>query len=110
MKYVDYVRGKTGKPIVNITHQEAETHCKAAGGRLPTMAEAYYFRALETENNCRDNLDEWTLICENGHNLRGGSWSDYSWVVRASDRIRLVPSFRYSNIGFRCIFDRDNEK
>ena len=33
---------------------------------------------------------------------RGGSWFDVAWVVRASNRVRLVPSERSMNVGVRC--------
>src|SRR4051794_30773940 len=34
--------------------------------------------------------------------VRGGSWGNISWLVRASYRVRGVPSDRFVNIGFRC--------
>jgi formylglycine-generating enzyme required for sulfatase activity len=33
---------------------------------------------------------------------RGGSWLDYHWNVRVSNRRRTVPGFRNVNFGFRC--------
>jgi len=35
--------------------------------------------------------------------VRGGSWNTYSLSVRASYRVRFGPTYRYSNIGFRCV-------
>jgi hypothetical protein len=34
--------------------------------------------------------------------VRGGSWNTYSLSVRASYRVRFGPTYRCSNIGFRC--------
>lgn len=34
--------------------------------------------------------------------LRGGSWVDYPWDVRASGRLGVEPEVRYNYIGFRC--------
>jgi formylglycine-generating enzyme required for sulfatase activity len=33
--------------------------------------------------------------------LRGGSWLDFAWSARVSNRIRFDPDNRYSNLGFR---------
>ncbi len=37
--------------------------------------------------------------------LRGGSWNNIPLLVRVSYRIRLGPSIRYYNFGFRCAGD-----
>jgi formylglycine-generating enzyme required for sulfatase activity len=37
--------------------------------------------------------------------LRGGAWSSIPQYVRVSDRLRFVPTFRYSYVGFRCAGD-----
>ena len=102
MEYTDYVRDEAGKPIVNITHQEAETRCKELGGRLPTMAEAYALRSLEPENKCKENLNEWTQPCDDGDNVRGGSFFNRE-NARASVRYRYGPGDRVNSIGFRCV-------
>jgi formylglycine-generating enzyme required for sulfatase activity/serine/threonine protein kinase len=34
--------------------------------------------------------------------LRGGSWNDYPWYLRVSNRNRYVPGYRSNNIGVRC--------
>ena len=103
MEYTDYVRDEAGKPIVNITHQEAETRCKELGGRLPYMWEAYAFCSLESQAHAPD-LDEWVLPNPNQkENVRGGCWLDFSWLLRAAFRFRYVPGFRNSVIGFRCV-------
>jgi formylglycine-generating enzyme required for sulfatase activity len=34
--------------------------------------------------------------------LRGGSWSDYPWLVRVSCRLRFYPDRWVNGIGFRC--------
>ena len=103
MEYTDYVRDEAGKPIVNSTHQEAEARCKELGGRLPTMAEAYALRSLEPENKCKENLNEWTQPCDDGDNVRGGSYIYTGVHARASVRYRVAPGFRYNNFGFRCV-------
>jgi len=33
---------------------------------------------------------------------RGGSWLNDAWLMRCASRIRLAPSTRYGNLGFRC--------
>ncbi len=38
--------------------------------------------------------------------LRGGSWVSDSWVLRASNRLRVVPEYRSSDVGFRCVWER----
>jgi formylglycine-generating enzyme required for sulfatase activity len=39
----------------------------------------------------------------NGRILRGGSWSDHSRFIRASEREAAPPGDRYDTIGFRCV-------
>jgi len=34
--------------------------------------------------------------------LRGGSWNDYNWFVRAACRVGDLPTFTSINYGFRC--------
>ena len=34
--------------------------------------------------------------------LRGGSWNDYAWYLRVSNRNRYAPGYRSNNIGVRC--------
>jgi formylglycine-generating enzyme required for sulfatase activity len=34
--------------------------------------------------------------------VRGGSWFDVAWIVRASNRIRFGPGGRYESVGVRC--------
>jgi formylglycine-generating enzyme required for sulfatase activity len=34
--------------------------------------------------------------------LRGGSWYDLPWSVRASYRVRRLPTPRFNRSGFRC--------
>ena len=36
------------------------------------------------------------------HVVRGGSWVDAPWFIRASFRVRDVPTY-YDNFGFRCV-------
>ncbi len=33
--------------------------------------------------------------------IRGGGWGSFGWDCRAANRIRLVPGYRYFNLGFR---------
>jgi len=35
--------------------------------------------------------------------LRGGSWDDESWDLRAASRVRYYPNFRLDFYGFRCV-------
>ena len=36
---------------------------------------------------------------------RGGSWNDFPWIVRASERISTFPAYQNNNLGFRCAED-----
>jgi formylglycine-generating enzyme required for sulfatase activity len=38
--------------------------------------------------------------------LRGGSYYSDSWGLRASDRFRCEPEYRFRFIGFRIVFSR----
>jgi formylglycine-generating enzyme required for sulfatase activity len=99
VKYVDYVRTETGT-ILSLSHTEAMAYCKERGGRLPTMAEAYWYRATDPEGV---NISEWTELTSGEYNVRGGSWNIDPVFVRVSYQFRSEPSFRNFNIGFRCI-------
>jgi formylglycine-generating enzyme required for sulfatase activity len=51
------------------------------------------------------NVWEWTSTAydSSARVSRGGSWSSGNpSFLRAANRIRFVPSFRDSNLGFRC--------
>jgi serine/threonine-protein kinase len=50
------------------------------------------------------NVWEWTASKYDASNyaLRGGSWYNFSNLVRATDRLGGVPSYIYNYIGFRC--------
>ena len=37
--------------------------------------------------------------------IRGGGWGSVHWMLRASQRDRVAPSFRENDIGFRCARD-----
>lgn len=37
--------------------------------------------------------------------IRGGSWNDFSWMVRVSARSGVFPAYLNSNLGFRCVED-----
>ena len=51
------------------------------------------------------NVWEWVADCSNGdcgrRVLRGGSWFDFTDVLRAAVRLGYVPGFRYNCDGFR---------
>lgn len=34
--------------------------------------------------------------------MRGGSWYDYPWYMRSTERIGTVPTWTYDFVGFRC--------
>lgn len=34
--------------------------------------------------------------------MRGGSWRDFPWLVRASGRVGVFPAYLDNNLGFRC--------
>ncbi len=34
--------------------------------------------------------------------LRGGSWNDVAWDLRAASRLHYLPGFRVNTVGFRC--------
>jgi formylglycine-generating enzyme required for sulfatase activity len=37
--------------------------------------------------------------------LRGGSWNDIAWDLRAASRLHFLPGFRVNTVGFRCAMD-----
>ena len=39
--------------------------------------------------------------------LRGGSWYNLPWVCRSALRFWNTPDFRFFNLGFRVVFDRE---
>ena len=53
------------------------------------------------------NVYEWTLseYGPSGKNkvVRGGAWNSASHFLRTSDRVGKDPELRYSDVGFRCI-------
>jgi len=46
--------------------------------------------------------DSWFDEDQDTRVLRGGSWSNYLEIARCADRVRYYPSFRISDVGFRC--------
>jgi formylglycine-generating enzyme required for sulfatase activity/uncharacterized caspase-like protein len=119
-------------PVETINMQEAGAYCAKVGLRLPTEAEwEYAARAGDTKArygplddvawntgnsggkthevgkktpnawglyDTLGNVREWT----SDEVVRGGSWFNNSRYVRASFRIRLVPTYRSYFIGVRC--------
>jgi len=55
---------------------------------------AYY----GSEQKCSDSADDL-------YSLRGGSWYDEPWRVRAADRYNYSPAFRANRVGFRLARD-----
>jgi len=53
------------------------------------------------------NVWEWTADDYDAATkvVRGGSCGYYTWFVRASVRSGFVPSGRYNDIGFRCVWE-----
>ncbi len=53
------------------------------------------------------NVWEWTAdnYDSTSKETRGGSWLNDAANLRASDRNWWVPSVRYDNVGFRCVWD-----
>ena len=48
----------------------------------------------------------WTTGCDGEWAVvRGGSWNGYPRLLRAANRVRLRPSVRYINYGFRLVQD-----
>ena len=75
------------------------------------------FRMYDTLGNVWEWTADWYKASYEGENLevdptgrpggeyrvlRGGSWYDFPSNVRASNRVRYLPSDRYFYIGFRC--------
>jgi len=60
-------------------------------------------------NNCASGCtDPFNDVSGSDRVNRGGSWVSYTDVLRSSNRVNLGPSYRFSNLGFRCASPQDN--
>ena len=55
--------------------------------------------------NMIGNVWEWTSSSYDSNHkvVRGGGWSNRPWYVRASNRLRLLPTERFEDVGVRCV-------
>ena len=90
--------GTEAHPVVFVSAEDADAYCAWAGRRLPTDEEAAAVDATRPPF-----LWEWTSTTENASRVvRCGSWTDRTWNLRASYRVRLDPAYRDVYTGFRC--------
>ena len=73
----------------------SEGICDLAGNVWEWVLDWYKYRKLRVGSCVSGGLGV----------LRGGAWSDVSWILRAAYRLRYEPGLRSLNIGFRCARD-----
>jgi formylglycine-generating enzyme required for sulfatase activity len=70
-------------------------------GLFDMHGNAWEWSQDQSDNRGKDKEDIECISDENGRVLRGGSFYYLASLVRCANRSRLVPSIRYSTVGFR---------
>ena len=73
-----------------------------AGNVGEWVLDCYNKDIYKRRKNSRNPLHSPSNCLSRKRVLRGGSFSDYGWVLRSSSRLRNLPITRNRNVGFRC--------